>query len=173
MLLSAWQTKKGKIPRFRHHGFYDNAPSHWKKPPGALNVDSIAKGDGHGKGKARVEDTVWQGVPQSMVLLSVETGEPILDADGHTISKGLQTVGAERGHWDKDGMVNGRVKVLTLDEMRDVLRRDPDFAICLTHRRGPMRPFPWRCRIFLGFAIALPWNSLPLTSPSFGAHLHG
>ncbi len=142
MLLVAWQTKKGKIPRFRHHGFYDNAPSHWKKPPGALNVDSIAKGDGHGKGKPRFEDTVWQGVPQSMVLLSVETGEPILDADGHTISKGLQTVGAERGHWDKDGMVNGRVKVLTLDEMRDVLRRDPDFAICPTILERTFETFP-------------------------------
>ena len=48
MLILAWKTKKGKIPRFRHHGFYDNAPSHWKKPPGALNVYAINKGDGHG-----------------------------------------------------------------------------------------------------------------------------
>jgi hypothetical protein len=60
MLLLAWQTKKRKIPRFRHHAFYDNAPSHWKKPPGALNVDAINKGDGgQKKDKVRVEDTVW------------------------------------------------------------------------------------------------------------------
>ena len=83
MLLLAWQTKKGRIPRFRHHGFYDSAPSHWKKSPGALNVDSIAKGDGHGKGKPRVEKTAWQGVSQSMVLLNSETGAPVLDADGN------------------------------------------------------------------------------------------
>ena len=150
MLLSAWQTKKGKIPRFRHHGFYNNAPSHWKKPPGALNVDSIAKGDGHGKGKARVEDTVWQGVPQSMVLLNPETGAPVLDDDGNAINKGLLTVGAERGHWDKDGMVQGRVKALTLDEMRDVLRQDPDFAVCQTILERTFETFPLEMQ-------ELPW----------------
>ena len=151
MLLLAWQTKKGKIPRFRHHAFYDNAPSHRKKPPGALNVDAINKGDGsQKKDKVRVEDTVWQGLPQSMVLLNPETGAPILDADGNTINKGLQTVGAERGHWDKDGFVPGGTKVLTLDEMRDVLRKDPDFAVCLTILERTFETFPLEMQ-------ELPW----------------
>ena len=153
MLLLAWQTKEGRIPRFRHHGFYDSAPSHWKKSPGALNVDSIAKGDGHGKGKPRVEDTVWQGVPQSMVLLNPETGAPVLDADGNLINKGLQTVGAERGHGDKDGMEQGREKALTLDEMRDILRKDPDFAICQTILERTFETFPLEIQ-------ELPWLSV-------------
>ena len=48
-----------------------------------------------------------------MVLLNPETGAPILDSDGNTIDKGLQTDGTERGHWDKDGMVTGQDKALT------------------------------------------------------------
>jgi len=149
MLLLAWRTKKKRIPRFRHHAFYDNALSHWKKPPGALNVDSITKGDGHMK-DTRIENTVWQGVPQSMVLLDPETGVPMLDADGKAINKGLQAVGAERGHWDKDGMVTGRVKALTLDEMRDILRRDPDFAVYLTILERTFETFPLEMQ-------QLPW----------------
>ena len=95
---------------------------------------------------------MWQGVPQSMVLLNPETGAPILDADGNTINKGLQTVGVERGHWDKDGMVQGREKALTLDEMRDVLRQDPDFAVCLTILERTFETFPLEIQ-------ELPWLS--------------
>ncbi len=162
MLILAWKTKKGKTPRFRHHGFYDNAPSHWKKPPGALNVYAINKGDGsRKKDKVRVEDTVWQGVPQSMVLLNPETGAPILDADGDLIDKGLQTVGAERGHWDKDGMVQGREKALTLDEMRDILRKDPDLEVCLTILERTFETFPSEMQ-------QLPWlRDVPALEFSF------
>ena len=149
MLLLAWQTKKGKLPRFRHHTWYDNAPSHWKRPGGALNVDAIAKGDGHGKGKPRVEDTVWLGVPQSMVVLDA-AGRPVLDEDGLPVNKGLQTVGAERGHWDKEGKVGGQGKALTLEEMRDVLRKDPDFAYCPTILERTFESFPEEMR-------GLPW----------------
>ena len=96
--------------------------------------------------------TVWQGVPQSMVLLNPETGAPVLDADGNLINKGLQTVGAERGHGDKDGMEQGREKALTFDEMRDILRKDPDFAICQTILERTFETFPLEIQ-------ELPWLS--------------
>jgi len=96
--LVEWRTKKGiddpslipigkALPKFRHHSTYDNAPSHHKRDPHALNINSIAKGDGHGK--YRIHDTTWKGEVQSLVIL-VEGGEPI--------NKGRQTIGFERGH---------------------------------------------------------------------------
>ncbi len=54
--------------------------------------------------------------------------QPQLDVDGHPMNKGLRTVGFERGHWDKDGKVAAQPKALLLEEMRNVLRKDPDFA---------------------------------------------
>ncbi len=86
MRLAEWLTKIGKIPKFRHHGYYDNAPSHHKRDPQSLNVDAIAKTNGHGK--VRIRDTTWQGNPQSMSVTTAQ-GE---------VNKGLQTVGFERGH---------------------------------------------------------------------------
>ena len=44
------------------------------------------------------------------------------------INKGLRTVGFERGHWDVAGKVAGKPKACTLEEMKDVLHKDPDFA---------------------------------------------
>ena len=45
--------------------------------------------------------------------------------DGDHINKGLL---AE--HWDNTGRVKIRVNALALNEIRDVLRFDPDFVIC-------------------------------------------
>ena len=45
----------------------------------------------------------------------------------HTNKKGLL---AERGHWDNTGRVKIQVNALALNEIRDVLRFDPDFVIC-------------------------------------------
>ena len=140
--LVEWRTKKGiddpslipigkALPEFRHHSTYDNAPSHHKRDPHALNIHSIAKGDGHGK--YRIRDTTWKGEAQSLVI-PVEGGEPM--------NKGLQTIGFERGHWDKDGKITGKAKSLTLAEMRDVLRRDPDFASCPTILESAFKDFP-------------------------------
>ena len=83
-----------------------------------------------GFGQHRCRDTTWQGEPQSMVLLDPATGEPKLDDEGNPINKGLRTVGFERGHWNAEGRVEGRRKALTLEEMRVVLRKDPDFLYC-------------------------------------------
>jgi len=73
-----------------------------------------------------------------------------LDSDGNTIDKGLQTVGAERDRWDKDRVVTGQDKALTLDEMRDILRKDPDFAVCLTILERTFETFPLEMQ-------ELPW----------------
>lgn len=129
MLLATWLTDTGKLPRFRHHVWYDNAPSHHKRASDALDVDDIPQRDGFGK---RRRDTTWLGVPQSMVVLDPATGAPTLDAEGNPVNKGLRTVGFERGHWDNEGKVEGRRKPLTLEEIRDVLRKDPDFVRCPT-----------------------------------------
>ena len=55
---------------------------------------------------------------------------------------GLRTAGFERGHWDKDGKITGKAKSLTLAEMRDVLRRDPDFASCPSILESAFKDFP-------------------------------
>ena len=44
----------------------------------------------------------------------------------------------------------GRVKALTLDEMRDVLRQDPDFAVCQTILERTFETFPLEMQ-------ELPW----------------
>lgn len=129
MLLASWLTKVGKLPKFRHHAWYDNAPSHHKRAPDSLNVDDIPLRDGVGK---RRRDTTWKGEVQFMVLMDPLTGSPVVDAAGNAQNKGLRTVGMERGHWDKDGKIEGRTKALSLEEMRAVLRKDPDFARCPT-----------------------------------------
>jgi hypothetical protein len=107
----------------------DNAPSQHKRTTDALHVDDIPLRDGLGKRRC---NTIWQGEPQSMVILDPATGAPMLDAEGESVNKGLRTVGFERGHWDKEGKVEGRRKAFTLQEMRDVLRKDPDFMRCPT-----------------------------------------
>jgi hypothetical protein len=103
---------------------YDNAPSHHKRSPDSLNVDAIPQNDG--KGKLR-RNTTWNGEVQTMVLLD-SACQPQLDVEGHPINKGLRTVGFERGHWDAAGRVPAQPKALSLEEMRNVLRKDPDFA---------------------------------------------
>lgn len=150
MRLAEWLTKIGKIPKFRHHPYYDNAPSHHKRAPNALNVDAIAKNNGHGK--ARIRDTTWDDQVQSMI---------VLDEAGNVTNKGLQTIGFERGHWDKDGKVLGKLKSLTLEEMRDVLRGDPDFAYCPTILEEAVADFV--CEFCGGFSmsyLAKFWCSL-------------
>jgi hypothetical protein len=150
MKLVEWKTKTGKIPKFRHHVWYDNAPSHWKRAADSLNVDNIAKGDGYGK--ACIQDTKWQGVVQRMVTV---------DAEGREINKGLQTVGFERGHWNKDGRVGGQGKVLTLEEMRTILRKDPDFQYCPTILENSFTGFrPVFCGGFSMSYLAKFWCTL-------------
>jgi len=51
-------------------------------------------------------------------------------------NKGLQAVGFERGHWVKDGRKVGETKAQVLEQMRDVLREDPDFKVCLALLQG-------------------------------------
>ena len=63
-----------------------------------------------------------------MVLVG-EDGQLKVDAKtGFPMNKGLRTVGFERGHWDAAGKIADLPKALSLKEMRDVLRKDPDFA---------------------------------------------
>ena len=83
------------------------------------------------------------------------------------------TIGAERGNWDKDGMVQGREKALTLDEMRDILRKEPDFAICQTILERTFETFPLEMQElpWLSVCTALEFSISYLAK--FGAHSHG
>jgi hypothetical protein len=153
MKLVNWLTKEGKLPKFRHHVFYDNAPSHHKRAENSLNIDDIAKSDG--KGKHRRRDTVWRGAPQSMTVIG---------PDGTPLNKGCLTIGLERGHWDELGRRTDSAtvkpgKALALDEMRDILRKDPDFASCPTILQDTFSSFDGECLFSMSY-LAKFWCSL-------------
>ena len=93
-MLVDWLTKHGvggvKMPPFVHSNGVDNAPSHWMRAADSLHVDIIPKNGGYVGSPRRNTTYVFpkghaqQGF-QRMVL-----------SDG-TTTKGLQTVGFERG----------------------------------------------------------------------------
>ena len=120
MKLIEWLTKTGKLPKFLHFIWYDNAPSHWKRRANALNVNTIPKADG------------YVGPPPSDTVLpdKVTVQRMIVEHSGQ--NKGLQRVGYERNYWGEDGKLPGASKALTLAQMRDILRKDDDFAYCMT-----------------------------------------
>ncbi len=79
---------------------------------------------------------------------------------GIPINKGLRTVGCERGHWNAEGRVEGRRKALTLEEMRDVLRKDPDFVYCPTILEQTFADFAATSCTFLMSYLSKFWCTL-------------
>lgn len=129
MRLTDWLTKTGVLPGFVHEDMYDNAPSHHKRKDNALNIDAIKQKDGY-VGAAR-RATMYPvghakaGLEQLLVLPDPAGG-------GGFINKGVMRLGFERGYWREDGRLAEGGKVITLDVMRDRLRKDDDFAYCPT-----------------------------------------
>ncbi|KAK7242115.1 hypothetical protein SO694_0015408 [Aureococcus anophagefferens] len=111
----AWR----KYPQFRHAIQYDNAPSHKKVAPGAPLLNTMAKGDGHGK--CALKATTFQGQPQALTM-PVPAGHV-----GEFYNKGLQRIGFERGYWPEDGR-DAAGDPISLDAMRQRLGKDSDFA---------------------------------------------
>ena len=154
MKLIQYMTKKSLIPKFRHFFVYDNAPSHMKRADDAPFLKHICKSDGHGTVARR--STMWDGEVQSLV-------------NNENENKGVQTIGYERGHWGADGKrppsADGTrpadTKPLTLEAMREILARDPDFAYCPSILEDTVKEFNTNSTVeFDVFYLAKFWCPL-------------
>ena len=134
MKLIEYMTDYELIPKFKHVPVYDNAPSHMKRAEGAPFLNHIKKKDGAGTALRR--STTWQGQEQRLVTPENK-------------NKGVQRIGAERGHWDADGKRPASSdgsrpadkKSLNLDVMRSILALDDDFSYCPTILEDTVRQF--------------------------------